>query len=80
MKETVHLPLVVDTNDSGWLTWSINASFTVHLDFKSHTEACLTLEHGIILSIFVKQKIYTKSLTEAELVRVGDAIWRVGEY
>ena len=74
LKETVHLPLVVGTDDSGRLTWNIDASFTVRLDYKSHTGACLTLGYGSILSISVKQKINTKNSTEAELVGVDDAI------
>ena len=41
-KETVHLPLVVGADDSGKLTWNIDASFAVHPDCKSHTRAYLT--------------------------------------
>ena len=74
MKETVHLPLVVGADNSGRLTWNIDTSFTVHPDCKSHTGACLTLGHGSILSISAKQKISTKSSTEAELVGVDDAM------
>ena len=74
LKETVHLPLVVGADDSGRLTWNIDASFSVHPDCKSHTGACLTLGHGSILSILAKQKINTKSSTKAELVGVDDAI------
>ena len=47
-------------NGSGTLTWNINTLFTVHLDYKSHTGACLTLGHGSVLSISKKQKINTK--------------------
>jgi len=60
-------------DNSGRLTWNIDASFAVHVDCKSHTGACLTLGHGSILSISAKQKINTKSSTEAELVGVDDA-------
>ena len=74
LKETVHLPLVVGADDSGRLTWNIDASFAVHPDCKSHTGACLTLGHGSILSISAKQKINTKSSTKAELVGVDDAM------
>ena len=74
LKETVHLPLVVREDDSGTLTWNIDASFAVHPDCKSHTGACLTLGHGSVLSIFAKQKINTKSSTEAELVGVDDTM------
>ena len=74
LKETVHLPLVIGADDSRTLTWNIDASFTVDPDCKSHTGACLTLGYGSVLSISVKQKINTKSLTEAELVGVDDAM------
>ena len=55
-------------------TWNIDASFAVHPDCKSHTGACLTLGHGSVLSISAKQKINTKSSTEAELVGVDDTM------
>ena len=74
MKGTVCLPLVVGADGSGTLTWNIDASFAVHSDCKSHTKAYLSLGHGSILSISVKQKINTKSSTEAELVGVDDAM------
>ena len=74
LKEIIHLPLVIGANDSGTLTWNIDASFAVHPDCKSHTGACLTSGHGSVLSISAKQKINTKSSTEAELVGVNDAM------
>ena len=46
LKETVHLPLVVGADDTGRLTWNIDASFAVHPNCKSHTGACLTLGHS----------------------------------
>ena len=74
LKEIVHLPLVIGVDDSEILTLKIDTSFVVHPDCKSHTGACLTLGHGSVLSISAKQKINTKSSTEAELVGVGDAM------
>ena len=57
LKETLLLPLVVGADDSGRLTWNIDASFAVHLDCKSHTGVCLTLVHKSILYISTKQNI-----------------------
>ena len=74
MTENFHLPIVIGADDSGSLTWNIDASFLVHLDYKSHTGACLTLGYGSILSISVKPKIDPKSSTEAELVGIGNAM------
>ena len=44
------------------------------MDMKSHTGAVLTLGQGALLSFSSKQKINTKSSTEAELVGVDDAM------
>ena len=63
---------MIGVDDSGTLTWNIDASFAVHLDCKNHTAACLTLGHGSVLSISIKQKINTKNSTEAEFMGVDD--------
>ena len=55
----------------------IDALFGVHPDFKSHTGAVNTgsnLKGGAIQTVSRKQKLNTKSSTEAELVAVDDVI------
>ena len=74
LKNTIYLPLIVWSDYSSSIIWNIDASFVVHPDCKSHTGASLTLGHGSALSLSCKQKICTKSLTEAELVGVDDAM------
>ena len=56
------------------MTWSVDAAFAVHEDMRSHTGACLTMGKGAMLSLSTKQKINTRSSTEAELVGVDDAM------
>ena len=56
------------------LRWHWDASFAVHPDFKSHTGGTLTLGKGCILSSSKKQKLNTRSSTEAELVAVDDGM------
>ena len=46
-------------------------------DFKSHTGATLSLGNGMICSMSTKQKLNTRSSTEAELVGVNDIISKV---
>jgi hypothetical protein len=46
----------------------IDASYGIHPDGKSHTGLAVTLGGGCILTKSTKQKIVTKSSTEAELV------------
>ena len=72
-RRTIHLPLHIGWSN-GSLTWNVDASFVVHQDFRSHTDATMTLRKGSLIALSIKQKINTKSSTEAELVRADDAM------
>jgi hypothetical protein len=54
--------------------WWIDASFGVHSDMRSHTGGVLTLA---AYATSTKQKLTTKSSTEAELVGVNDVLSQV---
>jgi hypothetical protein len=53
------------------LTW-VNATYAVHDDMKSHTGGCTSLGTGVFFTRSSKQKLNTKSSTEAELVSASD--------
>jgi hypothetical protein len=57
----------------------IDASFGVHYDYKSHSRLIVTLGKGPLIVSSSKQRLNTKSSTEAELVakrnKLGDGIW-----
>ena len=55
------------------IKWYVDASFAVHPDFKSHTGAAMTFGKGAVINISRKQKLNTKSSTDAELVGANDA-------
>jgi hypothetical protein len=59
-------------------TW-VDASYAVHEDMKSHTGGVVSFGQGAIMCKSSKQKLNTKSSTEAELVGASDylpyAIW-----
>ena len=74
IRDTINLPLVLGWDETGNLVWSIDASFAVHMDMKSHTGYCLTMGTGAVVSGPTKQKITTRSSTESELVGVDDTI------
>ena len=57
--------------------WWIDASFAVHPDMRSHTGGAMTLGKGAIYGTSTRQKINTKSSTEAELVGVNDVMPQV---
>ena len=56
------------------MKWYVDASFAVHPDFKSHTGAVMTMGKGAMQAMSKKQKLNTRSSTEAELVGVDDAM------
>ena len=74
VRATIHLPLIIGTDSTGNMVWSIDASFAVHMDMKSHTGYCMTLGTRCPISGSLSQKINTRSSTEAELVGDNDTI------
>ena len=55
----------------------IDASFGTHPDGKGHTGVCITIGSGFFYVSSTKQKIVSKSSTEAELVGVSDGLSQV---
>ena len=64
-------------DDSQNLYWFVDAAFAVHMDFKSHTGSVFTLGKGCITSMSIKQKVNTRSSTEAELVALDDTLAKI---
>jgi hypothetical protein len=67
----------LSVDDEGIINWYVDAAFAVHPDFRSHTGAVMTMGHGAFHAVSTKQKINTRSSTEAELVSVDDVIAKV---
>mmetsp|Transcript_8119 Transcript_8119/g.18006 ORF Transcript_8119/g.18006 Transcript_8119/m.18006 type:complete len:389 (-) Transcript_8119:645-1811(-) len=74
VRGTIHIPLVLGWDESGNIVWSIDASFAVHMNMKSHTGYCMTMGRGAAVSGSTTQTITTRSSTEAELVGLDDGI------
>jgi hypothetical protein len=72
LRGTLYMPLTLEANDINIIKWYVDASFAVHPDMKSHTGGSMTLGKGVIYGTSTRQKINTKSSTEAELVGVND--------
>ena len=64
--------LALESDGTGTVKWWVDAEFAVHHDMKSHTGGMITMGQGALYSAANKQKLNTKSLTEAELVGVDD--------
>ena len=69
--------LTLRTDGTNRIRWWIDAAFAVHPDMRSHTGAVMTLGSGATQSISKKQKVNTRSSTEAELVAVDDVLAQV---
>ena len=52
-------------------TW-FDVAYGVHADLKIHTGGCIYFEYGMVNCNSSKQKLNTKSSTEAEEVGVSD--------
>jgi Reverse transcriptase (RNA-dependent DNA polymerase) len=64
--------LTLSADDLRVVKWYVDASFAVHPDFKSHTGGVMTFGEGAIQTVSRKQKLNTRSSTEAELVGADD--------
>ena len=74
LNSTASLGIVLRANRELRVVASVDASFGVHNDMKSHTGAVFTLGDGPIYVASKKQGLMAKSSTEAELVAVSDAL------
>jgi hypothetical protein len=74
LKQTREDMLTLSADGSMEIKWHVDAALGVNPDFKSHTGGTMTMGRGAIVSISRKQKLNTRSSTEAELVAVDDVI------
>ena len=77
LKGTKEVVTTMSMDNSNTIKWYIDAAFAVHKDLKSHTGAVMTLGDGIICSVSTKQKVNSRSSTEAEFIAVDDVISKV---
>jgi hypothetical protein len=64
--------LTLGADDIGMMKTWVDASYAVHKDMKSHTGGVVSFGIGAVMSKSSKQKLNTKSSTEAELVGASD--------
>ena len=69
---TYDLALILGADDIQTMYTFVDASFAVHCDMKSHTGGVITFGRGGIACKSAKQKLVTKSSTEAELVGASE--------
>ena len=68
------LPLVLSMDGTKTMRWYVDAAFAVHKNMRSHTGTVMTMGKGAGISASRKQKVNTRSSTEAELVGVDEEL------
>ena len=74
---TADLGLTLEVGSSISVIGFIDASYGVHADGKSHTGTAITLGSGVVFAKSTKQKVVSKSSTEAELIGLSDSASQV---
>ena len=74
LKNNKDIILTLEAASMDMIKWWVDASYAVHPDCRSHTGATVSVGKGSFYSMSSKQKINTRSSTEAELVGVNDAM------
>ena len=64
--------LILSADNLHVIKWYVDCAFAVHPDFRSHTGGNMTYGQGTPVSMSRKQKLNTRSSTEAELVGPDD--------
>jgi hypothetical protein len=72
IRSTIYMPLILRADRLNIVKWWVDASFATHKDCWGHTGATMYLGRGSVIGISKKQKINTRSSTEAELEGVDD--------
>jgi len=68
LRTTKNLTLTLEPGEHP--NWWVDSLYTVHLDMCSHSGIVMSLGKGATYSSSCKQKLNTKSSTEAELVAI----------
>jgi hypothetical protein len=74
LRHTADLVLRLSADNLNIIKWWVDASYGVHRDMRSHTGGTMSMGTGAVYSTSKKQKLNTKSSTEAELVGVDDVL------
>jgi hypothetical protein len=74
LRDSAQLAHTLEADGTGIVRWWVDASYGVHHDMRSHTGAAMSMGKGCVYSISRRQRLNTRSSTEAELVGVNDAM------
>jgi histone deacetylase 1/2 len=73
LRGTKQLGIILEAHKILGIFAYVDASYGVHMDYKSHTGIVIGLGKGLIYAKSTSQKLNTKSSTESELVGISDS-------
>jgi len=74
LNDTLDMKRVIGGKDMSSIHTWVDAAYAVHENMRSQTGGCLSFGRGVVHTKSSKQKLNTKSSTEAELVGLSDYI------
>lgn len=74
LKGALDFKLTLAANSMSILKTWVDASYAPHHDMRSHTGGCSSFGSGVVMSRSSKQKLNSKSSTEAEVIGVSDIL------
>ena len=69
---TLDLPLILSGDGTGIAKWWVDGSHVMHPNLCGHSEGCMSLGEGMIVTNLMKQKLNTRSSTETNLIMADD--------
>lgn len=72
LRDTSTLGLTLEADNTHVVKWWVDAAFAIHADMRSQTGGAMSMGKGMAYSTSIRQKLNTRSSTEAELVGVND--------
>ena len=77
LNSTINMVLTLSGDGMTVIKWWVGASFSVHNNMRSHTGGYLSFGRGMVKCKSTKQKLNTKSSTEAGLIGLSDMSMQV---
>jgi hypothetical protein len=74
LKGTLDLLLTISCKNIDKLTWYVDGSYAIHEDMKGQSGAVLMVGDNVVLTRSSKQKVNTRSSTEAEIIAIDDTL------
>jgi hypothetical protein len=74
LRKSIDLPLTLECGNPINVEWWVDASYACHWNMRSQSGGLASLGKGAFYATSLKQKLNTRSSTEAELVAVHDMI------